>query len=374
MKKLLAALLVLTLCLCVPFAFGEENALTRGEIDAYCADLMRDALALPAVSPEKDEDGSYRFDFDEFALYSPDAKLSKSSVITAVELLFADHSLADMRGVGPTNSLEAVLSAYPLDNEALAGTREEAALYLRGALPGEASSGRVLRDGSRALVIEYSAYETKGDSVTKSCVVYAFDSNDVCAVTLYPAAQVMTLAEAKAELEALSDLQEKSEYVAQTDGGEAFSREDMTFFGVDFITASPEDVLSILGKAQNDAYMPDGSGFMRVMQWDGTQAVFACDQNKRAVRLLSLTIDGEKNEGPRGLRVGDTISRTLARFPQNIETGALYGDGVTPPYGVFESGLNESAARYAARIENDTVLLMLTFVEGRLAEINCAYL
>lgn len=376
MKKLLAllcALLMIALCASA-LAQDEPAPPTHKEIADFCAATLTQALSLPPVTAQPDGEGGYCHEYAAFALYSPDDKLTPASAVTAVELPYTGEPTSDMRGVGPTASLWAMLAAYPLDNTSLSGAYDEAALYMRVALPEGASYGRIVRDGARVLVAEHAAYVRQGEDMVKSCVVYTLENNDVVAVTLYPALQTLTVAQAQAELDALSALQEMDEYIGMADSGEPFSREDMTLFGVDFVSGTPQDAVKALGAATSDTYAPDGDGFIRVMQWPGAEAAFRCDKAKQPVELISLRIDGERHEGPRGLRVGDTVDAALDKFPQNRSVGALYGDGVTPPYGAFESYAGGGSARYAAQIDDQTALLVLTFVDGRLAEIVCAYL
>ena len=55
-----------------------------------------------------------------------------------------------------------VLAAYPLENETLAGTREDAVLYLHDTAGGGFVYGRILRDGQRVSAAEYGEVPRKG--------------------------------------------------------------------------------------------------------------------------------------------------------------------------------------------------------------------
>ena len=70
----------------------------------------------------------------------------------------------------------------------------------------------------------------------------------------------------------------------------------------------------------------------------------------------------------------DDIESVLERFPQENTTGVLYGDGENAPYGRLE--LNDGGAYivYAVEVEDGAVLLSLTFVGDRLADMTCSVL
>lgn len=381
MKKLIALLLALLFVCALCCAQAEREAtpggLSPAELRAFSARLLEDALRLPPIAGQPDEEDAslYRFACEGYALLSPDSALSADSPIAVVELANAAHPLADMRGIGATHSLASLLAAYPLDNAALRGTYDEAVLYINGLMPDTVTSGRVLRQGARVLLVEHSAYESQGDHVIKSCAVYTIESNYVVAVGLYADMETLTLSAAREELAALSALQEADAYAAYTrEDAEPFSREDLTFAGVDFLSGTPQTALNALGAVHSDTWSPDGDGFLRVMQWEGIQIIFRCDGNRENARVSLVQITGDAPEGPRGLLLGDALEDVMARFPQENETGLLYGDGVSAPYGLLETFQAGDTLRYVAQVEEQTILLVLGFIDGRLTDITCTTL
>ena len=377
MKKLLSLLLCLLL-VCPALSVSAESAvLTVDEMLSFCDAILQYALAQPPVSAEAAEDSGYVYHFEEYALYSPAAQLSADMAVTGVDLTNPDALLSDMRGIAPGHTLDALLEAYPLDNDSLQGTYDEATLYIRGLLPGTVNTGRVIRDGSHVLVLEHTIYTADAENVEKCCVVYTLENNFVIAAQVMLDVQEMTLNEAQSELDALSALQEKSEYrVYSAEAPEALTREDLSFGGLDFLTVTPEDALSTLGSAVSDTWAQDGDGFMRSMQWDALQLVFGYDSQKQQSQLILLQVYGNGMEGPRNLHLGDSPDSAMARFERTFDEGALlYGDGENAPYGRYVVRDDGSIyLLYAAQVEEETVLLALTFVDDKLVDMTCTYL
>jgi len=378
MKKLFALMLTLLLLLsCFPAALAQDEMLTVDEMLTFCDQVLSDALQRTPVSAEPAEEGGYMFEFSEYTIYSLDAQLTQNTRITGVALNNPFSLMADMRGVFLTDTLADLLNAYPLDNPNLQGAYDEAVLYINGLLPGTVNTGRVLRDGSHVLIAEHTVYTMDGEQAEKCCVVYTLENNFVIAVQIMLDVQRLSLEEAHAELSALSSLQEVTEYsVYAAEEPEAFTREDLTFGQMDFLTVTPESALSLLGSATSDTWVQDGSGYMRSMQWSDAQLVFSYDAQRQNSRLLLLEVYGAGMEGPRNLHLGDSVESVVNRFMHDDDytDGVLYGQEGTAPYGLFEQRPDGEFILYAAPVEDQTVLLALTFVEELLADISCTYL
>ena len=378
MKKLLALVLTFALVCCFPCALAESSMPTVDEMIAFCDLVLSDALTRTPVSAYPAEDGGYLFEYDEYTIYSPDAALTQSSFITGVALNNPAVLVPDMRGVCVGDPFNNLLLAYPLDNMNLQGTYDEAVLYINGLLPNSVNTGRVLRNGSHALVVEHAVYAMDGEQVEKSCVVYTLENNFVIAVEVLLGVQVLALEDAQSELDALSSLQEEKEYsVYIAEEAEPFMREDLSFGTLDFLTVTPESALAFLGNAQSDTWATGSDMHLRTLQWDGMQMVFSYDASRKNSTLMLMELYGEMLEGPRGLRVGDSVASVLSRFEYSTdnETGLLYGDGQTAPYALYETHDDGSAyVLYAAPVEDGTVLLALTFIDNELVDITCTYL
>lgn len=377
MKKLLSLLLTLLLvCAALP-SLADSDVLTVDEMLSFCDAMLTDALKHSPVSAQAAEEGGYMHDFEEYILYSPDAQLTAASVVTGVDLINPGALLADMRGIAPGHTLDALLNAYPLDNVSLEGTYDEAVLYIRGLLPNTVNTGRIIRNGSHVLVLEHAVYTADAETVEKCCMVYTLENNKVIAIQLMLDVQDITLNDAQAELDTLSGLQEMSEYrVYSSETPDALTREDLAFSGLDFLTVTPEDALNILGSAVSDTWAQDSEGFIRSMQWNDLQLVFGYDGQKQESHLVLLQVYGEGFEGPRNLHLGDSPESVMARFERaNTDGSVLYGDGENAPYGKYQLRDDGSIyLLYAAQVEDDTVLLALTFVDEQLVDMTCTYL
>lgn len=375
MKKLFA--LIIALLCCCSMALAQDEMLTVDEMLAFCDQVLSDALSRTPVSAAAAEGGGYMYEFEAYTLYSPDAQLTHNTRITGVEMSNPYAMLADMRDVFLTDTLSDLLAAYPLDNINLQGTYDEAVLYISGLLPGTVNTGRVVRNGSHVLVAEHTVYAMDGEQVEKCCVVYTLENNSVIAVQVLLDVQPLTLEEAQDEIAALAALQEINEYsVYVSDTAEVLTREDLAFGDMDFLTVTPESALALLGSTVSDTWAENGSGYMRSMQWNDVQLVFSYDAQRKADRLLLLEVYGEGVEGPRNLHLGDSVLSVIERFPHNEDfaNGMLYGTEGTAPYAVFEQRADGIFILYAVAVENETVLLALTFVEDALANISCTYL
>ena len=208
-----------------------------------------------------------------------------------------------------------------------------------------------------------------------SYAVYTLQDDVITAIQVLMQDQPMTLGEAQAELEQLSQLQAKADYsVYRSDDPDELALEDLYFGGFDFVSGTPEQLQARLGVAQSDTWQQDGANYLRILQWEGIQAIFNYDSARNLQRLSLLEIYEDMLEGPRGLRIEDTLASVIGRFRHDANEGALYGDGVTAPYGRCDKNNDGTASiAYAVQAENGTVLLRLTVVDGRLADMTCAW-
>ena len=79
MKRVFAVLLALSLAAaCVPAAFGEAEALSRNELNAWRDQLLKDSIADNRYASESMEDGAYSLTFDWYTLIADTQRLSRS--------------------------------------------------------------------------------------------------------------------------------------------------------------------------------------------------------------------------------------------------------------------------------------------------------
>lgn len=374
MKKLLFVL-VIAMLLCLTALADEAAPLTVDELMGFCDAAVEDVLARAPVAGQEAEDGGYVFDYGDLRIYTLDSSFTAESRVTGVELLGENEDLDAPRGVALGSTLYELLPAYPLDNENLAGDYDGAVLYISGLLPGTVNVGYAVRDGARVSLVVYETYTPDGERAEVCGVQYSLEDNTVTSVRVLLNARELSLDDAQEELDALAALQEKDEYrVYRSDDPAPLAREDLTFGPIDFISATADSMTAVLGIAESDTWENDSEGFLRILQWEGVQAIFHYDAQRSDEQLALLDIYGEKLEGPRNLHMDDDIESVLERFPQENPIGVLYGDGENAPYGLLELNDGGASIVYAVEVEEGSVLLSLTFVGDRLADMTCSVL
>lgn len=385
MKKLMALLLALALALpCVSLAEPavEESApLTREELEIY----------LDAMTQAAREDESRRVDPGNESFY-PSVTFSGGELqiadetfdeSTAVLGFTVGEHQADPRGLFLFCSVDEALAAYPNDNPDLAGSYFDAALYIHGEKP-EVTTGYVVRLGQQVVSVWHQVYSWRPDGVAVSSVNYAVDQGYVYQIDVRLDYEVVDEAAALAEIQEVADMQEitgYSVYPHSADNGEAlapFQREDLTFteFGqkkADFLDLNAEEAIAAFGAAQVDEWTEDSDGsFLRLMQWEGISLLLQYDAQRKFLAVDSLTLNDMMLDGPRGVRVGDTLDSVIYRFRHGEtftadDTLSLYGDGQTLPYGMLAYSPESAELSYAFALEDGkTVVWHMTFVAGEL--------
>jgi len=386
MKKLLALLLaLLMLCACalgetadeyVGDPEAEENAfLTKEEIDMYLAALAGDALALGVESTATSPDsGVTTVVFAGGAeVYIADEELAETSAVLGARL---NAMQEDLRGIHLGDTLEDVLSVYPNDNPDLAGSRFDAALYVNDRRP-EATVGYLLREGQQVTEVTHLVFAWEDEGVVRCGVTYRFQQDVVVGIEIFGMGGLVPEADALEEISNVAQIQESREFVpfpvsAQGESLNPFEESDLAFAGIDFPALTNESAESALGEAPVDEWMEDGESFLRIRQWDEASVIFLYDAQKNFVGVDTLTVVGESIEGPRGVRIGDSMENVMNRFHRGeitpLENGfALYGDGVSAPYAVLSYGETTATLTYALTTKTmKTVIWSMEFVDGTL--------
>lgn len=385
MKKLLALMLSLLLILGAALAeneeeyagdpLAEENAfLTREEMEDYLQILAGDALAFGADSTETNaETGETTVIYAGGArLIIADEALADTSAVLGATLTAAQE---DLRGIHIGDPLSEVLDIYPNDNPDLVGTRYDAALYVNDERP-EASVGYLLRENERVSEVTHLVFTWTDAGVVRSGVTYTIAQNTVVGIEIFGLNTIVEEAAALEEISNVVQMQENEEFAAPAESPIAvntgvFQESDLVFGGMDFLHLTNEAAVALLGETPVDDWMEDSTGeWLRTRQWDDVSIVFLYDSQKNFLKVDSLTVTGDSLEGPRGVRVDDLMDNVMNCFPLESTAPiknaiALYGDGVTPPYGVLAYGETTATLTYTLLTQQQsTVIWNLTFVDG----------
>ena len=373
------AITVITISIIIgsfPFFSRAEGApLTPEELAAY-ADSVRAMAETDGFYNAEAAAGGYALRFKDFELYASAPRLSADTDIWAVRLdtLPEDgEDFRDPRGVCIGMTLEEVLSRYPLDNPALAGTREEACLCARGAVPGTAFTGVLYRDGQTVRSVLYTLYAVSPGGMAAWSVEYRFFSGAVMLIDVYTAPEEVSLRAAQERFGTCRDLLLKNEYSAylpasQARPAEPFGAEDLLFSGLDFLRLTPETAGKILGGRYEETWVADGGEWLQTLSWQGISVTFVCDENRQPLFAGSLFLEEDLLEGPRGLMPGCLLSDILSRFP--CDEAAFSGTAADlyrlddDQYGQLEQPVDGVATvRYVCAAGGRRVLLRL-YTEG----------
>ena len=390
MKKCVALFLALMMVLSLTTAVAESDAdaLDYDELMNWAEGFKTRALVAgaPLNNPTEEaaytEDG-YAFVYAFATLYMDRPEMTADSVLQAVVVYSPEEQ--GPRGTGVDQLSSEVLNAFYNENDDLQGDSSFAALYVSDTMPAGALWGWVQRDGQRIETIQYAVHEqlsSGGDGYTDCGLVYTLSDNLVAAIRAYGLNETISADEVRSNLDAVQEVSEKTEYAqvpTSINGSELemFDRDDLIFSGLDFLSLTPEEAEARLGAAQEDDWMEDEGAYLRSMEFASCTMTFSYDAQKQNPTLEMLSIDMDGLEGPRCVRIGDTLSSVISRFRNGegdydgVSREVLYGDGENAPYGLAEYGDDATAGLwYAAKLEDGrTVVLSMSFEQMYLSDI-----
>ena len=382
-RKMLGLMTVICLLLgCAASAEGGPEAVTAAELEALLTSVREQALASevlndPADEAARSEDGT-RFQYTTADIYAEGDTLTAETPVNV--LLFQDSEGVVFRGTGIDTQWIDLLSAYPLDNPDLEGTKEQALLYLTEGTDGWLY-GTALRDGQRLTAVEYGEVKKEANGYRNGSITDGLMNGLVTAIRidgLNPAATIEA-AQAEEALGTLKALREETGYrMVKTSrvGTEltAFSADDLAFSGITYTALTPE---TLPGSAEQEKIdNGDGTWLLRY-DGDGFEAVFTSDAEGGNTKILSYTILDPDTEGPRCVRLGDLMSDDYCRFRSEGNemteemTELLYGAEGSGEYGLasFDYDAGEASLRYVTEADGTTVELLLKYEQNLLKEI-----
>ena len=391
MKKCVALLMALFMALQILPAVAESSAdaLDYEELMTWVQGFKDRALAAgePLNDPNDEayhtEDG-YTFVYDFATLYMDRPEMTEDSVVQALVVTSSEEE--GPRGTRVDYLSSEILSAFYDENEQLLGDSSFAALYLSDTMPAGALWGWVQRDGQRLKTIQYAVHEqlsSGGDGYTDCGLLYTLSDNLVAAIRAYGLNTTISADEVLNNLDAVQEVCEETSYAqvpTSVDGTTLgkFDRDDLLFSGLDFLSTTPEEATQLLGQPLEDQWMEDDDGsYLRTMDFAQCSLLYTYDSQKQNSSLEMLTIDEDGLEGPRCVRVGDTLSSVISRFYNGDgefdgeSREILYGDGETAPYGLAEYGTDADAGLwYAVQVEDGrTVVLSISFEQMYVSDV-----
>lgn len=399
MRKLsliLALLLAVSLCVptlaetvpaaeeAVPIA-ESATALTYAEVDAWAqAMLTRASLEETRNDPSAShsEDG-YAYEYDFGTLY-----LSTPSITADTKVLSAEIASMDVPGPHGTTVYmfaQEVMACYAMTNTTLTGSRQSAAAYVEGNLDDGLRWGCVYRDGQRLQAIEYAMVEPSPDGYLFAGVSYSMYENMVMSIHVYGMGQPISEDEAVNLASMVEGIRGESSYKqvpSSYKGSELamFDEADLTFGGVDLHTIKPEQLALQLGSVLEDDWIEDVNGeYLRVMNYAQCGLILKYDSNKQNPQLDTISITEDGMEGPRCLRIGDSLTSVRNRFrygegsfDEETMTETLYQlEGENAPCGYANYSMSGIVVlNYEAPMEDGrTATLMLTFEQMYLTDL-----
>lgn len=374
MRKLLSLLLCLALLpLALASAEQAPGPLSLAEIELFHQVILEKAMA-DGLTPVQDG-AAYTLKGQGYELQLASPDLSQDSLVLSAALILSGsgHGLSlprGPRGLVLDSPASDLLALFANDNPHLAGTPASAVLYILGSLPTAVHTGFVLRDGQHLSLVEYNVFFQADAGVSRAGMQFIIDQGALVAMRSFLPLESMPQQEAQEELFALQALQEQSAYIAHGDtAGSQLSREDLDLAGLDFFDSTPESAVALLGEAHNRDQVDNSDGSqLLILQWPGLEAVFR--QDDAGSTCQRLTVSDLPYEGPRGLRVGDTLAQAISRFEHGEDGGSkLYGDGQNPPYGLMVEEGGDATLYYVIDAETGSVGLMLTFIQGLLVDL-----
>lgn len=396
-KKMTSILLVLVLVLgLLPGAMAQEEAkenadmggLNYEEVLAWVEEiknLTKNETLLNDPAEETAEGESiYPYRYPSATLYYDTPSLTDKSQLISLQV--NSDGITTPRGVGISAPIGDLLAAFANENDQLYGNKNFAVLYANENMPEEYLWGWVLRSGQEIYGVEYTVNELipQGNrSYTYSGIYYEILEGFVSGVTAFGLNKQATLQEVEGNVQMVKALQQDQSYFAYPTSMigtdlEPFNREDMMFGSVDFIGLSPETAIELFGQPTFDEYVEDGQEWMRTLQWEGMELVFSYDKDKKLTGVDTINIDGQQ-EGPRGVKIGDSLSSVIKRFKfgegeYDGQVDHLYGTEESNEYGMAEYGMDgDAVVRYVTTItegENQgQMMLYLIFAQGLLTEI-----
>ena len=379
MKKLLSVLLITVMTFTLAISLGEEAPAAeplsaeaiRNAIGAYRETAMKSECLASDPSEDTENDESWVLTYGFGSMSASTEKLTEKSVIYDITVMEQDQEVLPGMKIGMLE--KSLLSSFRNDNAGLAGDYYGALVYLDGDPENGFNAAFLSREGQRNTYILYQTVTPNGDMFDNVCALCFIDGGVVNAIELFAADKALSPEDAAGAYSILAEYSDKDEYIAVTtdlNNGtklEPFSVEDLFFSGIDFLMTTSAELPNRL----DESYIDNGDGtYLHKIIGEGYSAIFAADQDGKDLCVDTITIVGDNMEGPRSVRIGDSLIDDQTRFRyedteydyENM-TQLLYGTRGTAPYGIAEYHTDGSAElTYTIGVEDGmTVMLRLEY-------------
>lgn len=354
MQKRLILMVLAILCLLAvhtALADNEASVLTWDELSAWRDTYHEMAMAAAPLNdptePEAFSEDGYCFVYEFATLYADRPEMTADTQINA--LVVNNEDSPCLRNVPVDVPVTRLLNAFYNENGDLDGSREYAALYLVDMMPGGAAWGWLQRDGQRIAGVEYGVAEqhtTGGDGYVAAGLVYTIQDGYVAAVRAYGLNSRVdedVVEDALHEVRQALSLTGYSQVPMSDDGLSLLPMNelDLRFAGITFPGETAESAAEVFGPMLEDFYMENEDGTMtRRVQFEQCELIFHCDADQSNPVLVEMDIFGDTMEGPRGVRIGDTITGVMSRFRHGE---SVYSAGHELLYGEENKGARGTA-------------------------------
>ena len=373
MKHWIALLAAALLCLMIFPAMGEDaTVLTWDELTAWAESYRQRALTAEMLNDPTEEaafsEDGYALVYDFATLYMTRPYPGDDSVLTGLVIIGEDQ--AGPRGLVMDIPSASVLNAFYNENPHLEGSRDFAALYAVDSLPDGAAWGWVQRDGQRLEAIQYAVHAPVDGAYTDAGLVITLQADMVAAIRAYGLDRRITEAEVRETMTEVREVMQTTGYMqvpTSPDGLslQPFQEEDLIFAGVNLLHSDPAEAADALGDAEEAWIENGGDGWLQTLRFPDCVLTYAWDAARTQSRLVMMTIDGPAMEGPRGIRLGDTLASVLNRFrngegayDEAAGTELLYASETGS--GVAEYAADASATlRYTLQAESSLITLQI---------------
>lgn len=323
----------LMMCLCLlatPVFATVERAVPLSAEELYA---WRDSLweTVRTQAAENDPAATYDPETDDVWLFAYPLGMVTATAptmdgpdnpIAEVELLSAVSACP--RGLRVGDPADSVLAAYANDNPELAGSARYATLYTRSD-DSTSGWGWLMRRNQSIDAVEYVVATPDAGMegfVQVLSVFYVISGGVISSIRVGGFGSLIAMEDVTANVAAVREIAADDSYSPVAEYAEAspFSVADLTFSGIAFESATPDDVIAMLGTPDDD--ITDEASRVRTLSYPYA-LVESTQSGSGTWRLDALLVTDSDLAGPRDLRVGDTLQSVYDRLGYGDAEDAL---------------------------------------------------